>query len=245
MKRIIIFLIFTSQLLLAQKNIEVSYFIKYNTEMPNSRIGNLKIDFKHNKSVFYVSKGDFKNRLTQKRNKVNVIQKSVEGYTVMDKSKDSLKTKMEINNSTYLVLEKIPVFKWKLTSKETKKVGNYICKKATTYFRGRNYIAWYTLNIPTQFGPWKFNGLPGLILEAYDETNRYHWAAQKIKTLKEKIELPKYESYYTKIDLRKYVKLRYESSLTTNTARLPRGVILVRTVRAPRNGMEIKFEWEE
>ena len=230
---------------MAQKNIEVTYLIQYNTEIPNQRMGNLKIDFKHNRSVFLTSKGNLKSGATQKGFNIRVIQKSVEGYTVMDKNKDSLKTKMGINNITYLVLETIPVFKWVIDSKESKKIGNYDCRKATTTFRGRNYIAWYTVDIPTQFGPWKFNGLPGLILEVYDETNRYHWTAQKIKTLKEKIELPKYESYYTKIDLKKYVKLRYESPLTTNKSRLPRGAYVVKTFKAPRNAKEIKFEWEE
>jgi len=245
MKNLIIFLIFTSQLLIAQKNIEVSYLIQYNTEMPNQRTGNLKIDFKHNRSMFLTSKGNLKGGATQKGVNIRVIQKSVEGYTVMDKSKDSLKTKLAINNGTYLVLETIPVFKWTIDSKETKKIGNYVCKKATTYFRGRNYLAWYAVDIPTQFGPWKFNGLPGLILEVYDETNRFHWTVQKIKTLNKKIELPKYESYYTKIDLKKYVKLRYESPLTYNNARLPRGSYTVETFKAPRNDKEIKFEWEE
>jgi len=213
MKKIIILLIFTSQLLIAQKNIEVSYLIQYNTEMPNERTGNLKIDFKHNRSVFLTSKGNLKGGVTQKGYNFKDVEKAIEGYTVMDKSKDSLKTKTAINNSNYLLFETIPIFKWVLTSKETKKIGNYVCKKATTYFRGRNYIAWYAVDIPTQFGPWKFNGLPGLILEIYDETNRYHWTVQKIKMLNKKIELPKYESYYTKIDLKKYAELRYESPL--------------------------------
>jgi len=245
MKKIIIFLIFSSQLLMAQQNIEVTYLIKYNTEMPNSRTGSLQIDFKQNKSVFRTTKGNLASGATQKGVNIRVIHKSVEGYVVIDKSKDSLKTKIPINNSTYLVLETIPVFKWVMDSKESKKIGNYVCKKATTTFRGRNYIAWYAVDIPTQFGPWKFNGLPGLILEAYDETYRYHWTTQKIKTLKEKIEMPKYESYYTKIDLRKYAELRYESPLTYNNARLPRGSYTVKTFKAPRNDKEIKFEWEE
>ncbi|MBL4569501.1 MAG: hypothetical protein JKY69_07715, partial [Flavobacteriaceae bacterium] len=47
------------------------------------------------------------------------------------------------------------------------------------------------------------------------------------------------------IDLKKYAELRYDSPLITNKSRLPRGAVVVRTVRAPRNGMETKFEWEE
>lgn len=42
------------------------------------------------------------------------------------------------------------------------------CRKATGYFRGRNYIAWFCSDIPIPYGPWKLGGLPGLIIKAYD-----------------------------------------------------------------------------
>ena len=244
MKYILIILLLTSLPLFAQNNIEVSYLIQYNTEIPNQRTGTLQIDFKQNKSLFIVSKGNLESGVTQKDFVIKVVQKAVEGYTVMDKSKDSLKTKIGINNGTYIVCETIPVFKWELESNEEKKIGDYICKKATTTFRGRNYIAWYTLDFTTYFGPWKFNGLPGLIMEVYDETNRYHWIAQKIKTFNGEIKMPNDESNYFKIDLKKYVELRYESPLNTNDALLPRGA-MVTTFKGNRNGIEIKFEWEE
>ena len=245
MKHILIFVLFTSLHLVAQKNIEVSYLIQYNTEIPNQRTGTLQIDFKQNKSLFIVSKGNLESGVTQKDFVIKVVQKAVEGYTVMDKSKDSLKTKIGINNDTYLVYETIPVFKWEIENNETKKIGDYICKKATTTFRGRNYIAWYTLDFTTQFGPWKFNGLPGLILEVYDETDRFHWVVLKIKPSNNEIEFPKDESKYAIIDLKKYVELRYESPLTSNNARLPRDAYTVTTFKGNRNAMEIKFEWEE
>jgi len=197
-----------------------------------------------NKSLFIVSNGNLESGVTQKDFDIKVVQKAVEGYTVMDKSKDSLKSKKAIIYNTYLVYETIPVFKWDFDNNETKKIGDYICKKATTTFRGRNYIAWYTLDFPTQFVPWKFNGLPGLIMEVYDETYRYHWIAQKIKTLNGAVKMPNDQSNYAKIDLKKYVELEYDSPLTSNNARLPRGAYTVTTFKGNRNAMEIKFEWE-
>ena len=65
------------------------------------------------------------------------------------------------------VKEKRPKISWKF-EKETKKIGNYTCHKATAPFRGRDYTVWYTPEIPIPYGPWKLNGLPGLVLEAYD-----------------------------------------------------------------------------
>ena len=49
----------------------------------------------------------------------------------------------------------------------------YPCHKATTHFRGRDYVAWYTEEIPYPYGPYKFGGLPGLITCIYD-TQREH-----------------------------------------------------------------------
>lgn len=245
MKYILIILLFTSLSLFAQNNIEVSYLIQYNTEMPNQRIGNLQIDLKQNKSVFLASKGSLESGATQKDDIIRVIQKGVENYVIMSKSKDSIYTRESINNGTYIVCETIPVFKWEFDDNETKKIGNYDCRKATTTFRGRNYIAWYTLEFPIPYGPWKFNGLPGLILEVYDETDRYHWTVRKIKNINNEIEMPNDQSNYAKIDLKKYAELRYGDPFASDNARLPRGAYTVTTFKANRNAMEIKFEWEE
>lgn len=68
---------------------------------------------------------------------------------------------------------------WNLST-ETKQIGGYECQKAITKFRGRTYIAWFTNSIPLIFGPWKLNGLSGLILEAYDTTGYFQVRAKKI-----------------------------------------------------------------
>lgn len=84
-----------------------------------------------------------------------------------------------LKNGLQYVAEKKFVFKWKLQN-ETKTIGKYTCHKATTEFRGRNYIAWYTPEIPLPYGPWKLQGLPGLILEAYDSTEEIYYYFKSI-----------------------------------------------------------------
>jgi GLPGLI family protein len=56
---------------------------------------------------------------------------------------------------------------WKI-SNDTATIGSYTCQKATLHFRGRDYIAWFASNVPVSDGPWKFMGLPGLILKVED-----------------------------------------------------------------------------
>jgi len=65
-----------------------------------------------------------------------------------------------------LLIESIPI-KWKITQ-ETKKIGIYICYKAidiNSTNKKQQPIAWFTPQIPVNFGPHRYFGLPGLILE--------------------------------------------------------------------------------
>ena len=64
--------------------------------------------------------------------------------------------------------EVIPDIKWHL-EKDTMTVLDYPCRKATCRLFGRNYTAWYTPILPVNKGPWKFSGLPGLILKLSDD----------------------------------------------------------------------------
>lgn len=79
----------------------------------------------------------------------------------------------------FAVQEPLPKMNWKLLN-EGKKIGEYDCKKASVEFRGRTYYAWYTTEIPVSLGPWKFNGLPGLILEVDDLKEIYKWQAKTV-----------------------------------------------------------------
>lgn len=100
----------------------------------------------------------------------------------------------------FYIKEIVPDINWKI-SNETKKIGNFNCTKASTLFRGRYYTAWYTKDIPLPFGPWKLNGLPGLILEAYDNKKSVSWyfkSAEYPTTNKENVKylsIPKKDTF--------------------------------------------------
>lgn len=72
--------------------------------------------------------------------------------------------------------------KWQLQS-GTLRINGYLCHKATCMFRGRSYVAWYAKDIPVSDGPWKFGGLPGLILKIYDTQKLYTFECIKIEYL--------------------------------------------------------------
>jgi len=69
--------------------------------------------------------------------------------------------------NSYLVEDALPVIGWKISS-DTASFGGLHCQKATAHFKGRDYTAWFCADMPFHAGPWKLNGLPGVILEAYD-----------------------------------------------------------------------------
>jgi len=85
-----------------------------------------------------------------------------------------------IRGDTYTFNQNIDKFEWKLQEGQ-KEILGYICKKATTEFAGRTYVAWYATEISIADGPYKFQGLPGLILSIYDTNKHYQFNVASIK----------------------------------------------------------------
>lgn len=70
---------------------------------------------------------------------------------------------------------------------EKKTIIGYQCQKATIKFRGRSYTAWFTTEIPISDGPYKFCGLPGLILNLSDDKGQFNFETVKISTKEKKV----------------------------------------------------------
>lgn len=77
--------------------------------------------------------------------------------------------------------EDMPLPDWELTDSVTNILG-YECRSARCNFRGREWTAFYTEDIPIAEGPWKLYGLPGLIMKASDQKGDYTFECIGIKS---------------------------------------------------------------
>ncbi|MCU4176399.1 GLPGLI family protein [Carboxylicivirga sp. N1Y90] len=92
-----------------------------------------------------------------------------------------LLTEGTINFTDRIKVEEIIKFDWHLVKSKIQTINGFVCHKATTQFRGRNYTAWYTLEIPISDGPYKFKGLPGLIVKIEDKQKQHMFELVKIE----------------------------------------------------------------
>lgn len=82
-------------------------------------------------------------------------------------------------NSNYT--EPYPLQQWEIGFEKQTILG-YQCQKATCHWRGRDFVAWFSPDIPVMAGPWKFGGLPGLILKLQSIDGIYRFEAIQISS---------------------------------------------------------------
>lgn len=136
---------------------------------------------------------------------------------------------------------------------ETKQIGQFLCQKATCSFRGRDYIAWFTPEIPVSYGPWKLNGLPGLILEVNDLKNEVIFTATEVNVGGDSSCRPLEPQGYPVYALQDYVIVRkqineekdkkIESKFAVVQARLPEGISAETKSHSKPIGLELDYEF--
>lgn len=106
----------------------------------------------------------------------NAIDLSPDSLFTVIKDHESLSLLFQFsdfNQRTSWYADTLFPMNWELLE-ENKTIEGISCRKAVADFRGRRYTAWYAPSITNSDGPWKLGGLPGLILEAYDEEKQWH-----------------------------------------------------------------------
>lgn len=70
---------------------------------------------------------------------------------------------------------------------ETKKILGYECQEAKLHYKGRDYVAFFTTDIPISDGPWRFYGLPGIILHIESNDGVFKLSAKSLSIKEDKI----------------------------------------------------------
>ncbi|MEG1229789.1 MAG: GLPGLI family protein [Flavobacterium sp.] len=161
-------------------------------------------------------------------------------YIKIDHSKNKIEMIKDIHKRKYLVTDELN-YEWKITS-ETKKIKNYTCYKATTNFRGNNFEVWFTPDIPINAGPWKWYGLPGLIVEATDTDKSEIYLLEKVEKLTTEIPFPSSKS--EKKNLKQYLKEADDAFEAMFALHNDRNVTVTH-IETKRVGLERIYEWEE
>jgi GLPGLI family protein len=142
---------------------------------------------------------------------------AVQGYEIYHNIKNNKLTvtnRIPFSSKVYEYEEDGGTVKWILQKGKDTILG-YICNKATAYFHGRHYTACYTMDIPSHLGPWKFSGLPGLILKINDDKNEYVFECSGISQQPEPI--VRYDWKYEKISKKRWME--FEKHIYENAGR--------------------------
>lgn len=260
MKNIILILLLWCYHLTNAQNYKITYIEQYNLGIPVNFTSTLLISEERSlfiKDVSTRKQGYKSNSVTdiddilkdQEGIREQVVITGTNEYTFFDINTKSFSFLIGGDSNVYNEFIDTPNdISWILT-KETKPIGDFITHKATTNFRGREWEVWFTYDIPMPYGPWKLRGLPGLILEAKEKTEKIYFSAIKVeKTNDSTISLynsiPKSAVKKTYKEFVVEKENRLKESFESRRVNLPRGENAEIYI-APRNGIELIYEWEQ
>ena len=136
------------------------------------------------------SQADLERQLKLSPNSISISRNDKPGMITYKVTKQypDFKTHLftKISSDSYKIEEdKKP--EWKILP-DKQKIGEYNAQKATTKYGGREWTAWFSTDLPFQDGPYKFYGLPGLIVKIEDKTGSHSLTLIGNKTIQTTIE---------------------------------------------------------
>lgn len=113
---------------------------------------------------------------------------------------------------------------WKILS-EKEKIGEWNAQKAEADFAGRKWIAWFSTEIPIQDGPYKFRGLPGLIVKIEDKTGSHKMELKGIKNTVGDVDINVWEAKEIAVNSKQFQKVlkEYENDPTKGIKQIQMG----------------------
>jgi GLPGLI family protein len=120
------------------------------------------------------------------RKDVYLIKRDIEKQTQFDA--------IEMLGRVYIIEDSLRTFDWKIQN-DLKDIAGHICMKAFAEdtLKKQKIVAWFAQDIPLSYGPERFGGLPGLIMEIDVNDGGMIITADKIdyKKLTNELDLPK------------------------------------------------------
>ncbi len=186
MKKLIAFFVFAAIFVNAQNNrfIYEYKFVSDSTKKDVVASEMMFLDITKNSSKYYsrevyvqdsIMRADLEKQMKAGVSNFNIKRNDAKGKVRYKVTKDYQKNKTYLNvrigSDSYKILED-RVLDWKILP-EKEKIGNWEAQKATTEFGGRKWTAWFCEEIPLSDGPYKFKGLPGLIVKISDADNSH------------------------------------------------------------------------
>jgi GLPGLI family protein len=163
-------------------------------------------------SIFYV----YGNKGTDPQNLINAVSKSMStamfnimaAYNIF-KNFPRMGSMIftDYDDHKFLKVEQLMNMDWRLDDQKDSVILGYSCQKAYISYAGRDYIAWYSLQVPINEGPYKFNGLPGLILKISDSKNQHCFTLTSIKKMTYIQPITYILNNFTDIKAEEYIKI--------------------------------------
>ncbi|GAA4153955.1 hypothetical protein GCM10022217_10290 [Chryseobacterium ginsenosidimutans] len=168
---------------------------------------------------------------------------------INDESERNIFFTSSVDKRDFFIFDRVPKPDWKIEENQTKKILGYNCIKATGIFRGSKVTAYFTRDLPYSAGPFKFYGLPGLILDIRTD-NKDHdiWKAESVNINDEKsiVYKPQFLNK-EKISLKEYVNAKeahMNKIFAKVTNNLPKTDAKIQVTTNQRFTVEQKYEWE-
>lgn len=140
---------------------------------------------------------------------MSMPQSSSNKRIIKDNILNKIITYDEISQNLYKIISDDKKLTWKIEKDTISKDGN-VLRKATTKFKGRNYIAWFNYEIPITEGPYKFYGLPGLIFEIYDDRMYFSFKLINFKVVNRQKVSFNYDNESQNVSNKEFLKLQIE-----------------------------------
>ncbi|OJX31190.1 MAG: GLPGLI family protein [Chryseobacterium sp. 36-9] len=214
MKLLKILSVLAMPMLMAQQSTRFVYQVTLTPDSTNTekKTEQAYLDTDGKKSFFYAENTLKRDSLMERmratknfdRTQMQNLRSNMQFTIEKDLTNQSLVYKSRIGRDQYSYNES-PAFDWKILP-ETVKIGDYQTQKAETKFGGRTWYAWFTQQVPLQDGPYKFSGLPGLIVKVQDAKGDYSFDLMQTKKIAE-VQQPQTRGQFINLPKNKYADM--------------------------------------